>query len=61
MCYIADAVGPKQLMYGGRPSLTAACGDFQDCLPLVKEKRLKVVEPSKGESWPHMNEISWCA
>ena len=61
MCYTADAVGSNQLMYGGRQSFTAACGDFQDRLPLVKEKRAKVAESSKGDSCPHMNEISWCA
>ena len=50
MRYIADAGGKNQLMYGSRQSFIAACGDFQDCLPLVKEKRVSVVEPSEGES-----------
>ena len=60
MCYIADAVGSKQPVHGGRQSFIAAWGDFQDYLPLVKEKRVSVVEPSEGEN-PHCKAISWCA
>ena len=60
MCYIVDAAGSNQLMHGERLSFIAACGDFQDYLPLVKEKRVSVVEPSEGEN-PHCKAISWCA
>ena len=61
ICYIADAAGNKQLIHGRWPSFIAACGDFQDTLPLVKEKRASVVEPSEGKSNPHCKAISWCA